>query len=191
MLEWLWDGLGPAERVAAAALAAAGSVAVSPDSLEKILHENGVRVILPELKNAPDLLEDWDLIQPISGEYKFRVELLRQWIQKYKRISRIRDELNRLEPDADAYYQMAIRLYYEDHAVENALAILQKAIDKNPYHSEANSLQIMILIDLGKFDEANKYIEQMQYFDPKNARLLKINNLLMQARKVNDFVLKS
>ncbi|MEN8215530.1 MAG: substrate-binding domain-containing protein [Pseudomonadota bacterium] len=64
MPEWLWDGLPPAERVVAAALAEAGAGVIYDAQLEHLLYESGVRVVIRELQNAPQLLQDWDLIEP-------------------------------------------------------------------------------------------------------------------------------
>ena len=45
-LEWLWDGLPPAARVVASALAAAGPNPISQEDLEHLLRESGVRVVI-------------------------------------------------------------------------------------------------------------------------------------------------
>ena len=52
-MEWLWNGLAPAERVVAAALAEAGTEAITQGELEQRLQESGVRILIGELQNAP------------------------------------------------------------------------------------------------------------------------------------------
>jgi len=69
---------GPAERVVIAALAQAGDRSVDENELEQILRNSGVRILIRELQNAPKILQDWDLIEPVDGGYRFRVELLRR-----------------------------------------------------------------------------------------------------------------
>jgi hypothetical protein len=90
-LEWLWGGLGPAERVVIAALAQAGDRAVDENELEQILRNSGVRILIRELQNAPKILQDWDLIEPAEGGYRFRVELLRHWIVEYRPMNRVQE----------------------------------------------------------------------------------------------------
>jgi hypothetical protein len=81
VLEWLWDGLPPVERVVASVIAEAGAQVKTESALEKRLHESGIR----ELQNALHLLQEWDLLEPAdNGGYRFRVELLRRWITKNK-----------------------------------------------------------------------------------------------------------
>ena len=55
-LEWLWNGLPPAERVISSALAEAGPVAIDQERLEALLHDSGVRVVIRDLQNAPEQL---------------------------------------------------------------------------------------------------------------------------------------
>ena len=52
-LEWLWGGLGPAERIVASALAGAGPGAITQEELERRLQESGVRILVGELRDAP------------------------------------------------------------------------------------------------------------------------------------------
>ena len=54
-LEWLWGGLGPAERIVASALAGAGPGAITQEELERRLQESGVRILIGELRDAPAL----------------------------------------------------------------------------------------------------------------------------------------
>ncbi len=61
--EWLWKGLPPGKRIVAAALAQAGPEAISEEVLHRVLNENGVRVIIRELRDAPRMLIEWDLLE--------------------------------------------------------------------------------------------------------------------------------
>jgi hypothetical protein len=69
----LWDGLGPAEKVVAAALAGVGQTVVDEDRLSHILAESGVRILIDELHDAPRILKKWDILAPVDGGYRFRV----------------------------------------------------------------------------------------------------------------------
>lgn len=81
-LEWLWDGLKPAERIVAAALAETGPRTITQEELETRLQVSGVCILVGELLNAPKVLQQWDLIEPAGDAnqpgYRFRVELLRR-----------------------------------------------------------------------------------------------------------------
>ncbi len=95
-LEWLWNGLGPAEKVISAALSGAGNQVVDETHLEQLLRESGVRILIRELQNAPELLKGWDILEPVAGGYMFRVEILRRWIERYHSLKRTQDELDRI-----------------------------------------------------------------------------------------------
>ena len=132
-LEWLWDGLPPAERVVASALAESGPSPITQEGLERLLHESGVRVVIRELQNAPQLLQEWDLIEPADGGYRFRVELLRHWITKHKPLRRVQEELDRIEPVAESLYQAASG-FYRSGKLGQAVELLRKAVGLNPNH---------------------------------------------------------
>ncbi len=138
-MEWLWDGLPPAERVVASALAEAGPTAITPEGLERLLHESGVRVVIRELQTAPRLLQDWDLIEPTDNGYRFRVELLRRWIAENKPLHRVQEEMDYVEPVAENLYQAALGLYRVGR-LKQAVPSLRQAIAINPNHLRANQL---------------------------------------------------
>jgi tetratricopeptide (TPR) repeat protein len=161
-LEWLWDGLPPAEKVVASALAGAGTGIITEKQLKIILNESGVRVVW-ELLNAPRTLQDWDLIEKIEkvdGGYRFRVELLRRWIVEYKPLSRVQEELDRIEPVADNLYRAA-QGFYRNHKLDDALANLRQAVTSNPNHVGANLLLADILLARGEPKEACKRLEKL------------------------------
>ena len=132
-LEWLWGGLGPAERVVIAALAQAGDRAVDENELEQILRNSGVRILIRELQNAPKILQDWDLIEPVAGGYRFRVELLRRWIAEYRPLNRVQEELDLIQPLAESLYQAA-QGYYRSNNLKDAESQLRQALNANPNH---------------------------------------------------------
>jgi len=110
-LEWLWDGLGPAERVVASAIAEAGAKVITQGELEKLLQESGIRILIGELQDAPRVLKGWDIIQPENGGYRFQVEMLRRWIVQKKPLARVQDEIDRIKPVAESLFQAAYGFY--------------------------------------------------------------------------------
>lgn len=181
MLEWLWNGLPPAERVVISALAEAGPGPIALNDLERLLRESGVRVLIRELQNAPQLLQDWDLIEPAEGGYCFRVELLRQWIAANKPLRRVQEELDRVEPVAESLYQAAVGLY-RSKQLEQAIAPLRQAVALNPNHVRANQLLADILLAQGKPDEAIQLLERLYEYQPSAARPRLVQTLLAQAQ---------
>ena len=57
------------------------------------------------------MLQDWDLIEPEDGGYRFRVELLRQWIVQRKPIARVQGEIDYIQPAAENLFRAAYALY--------------------------------------------------------------------------------
>jgi hypothetical protein len=148
--EWIWDGWPPGARLAAAALAQAGAgLAMSDEDLHALLHQHGVRVLIRDTREAPRLLEDWGLIESSPVGHRFRVELLRQWIVKFRPLAGVPKEIDRIEPLADNLYQAAIG-FYRDGKVNEASKLLRQAIELNSSHVGASELLADLLI--GKQD---------------------------------------
>jgi len=184
-LEWLWGGLGPAQRVVASALAAVGQKPVTNEELEKILRESGVRILVRELQDAPQLLQDWDIIEPVDGGYSFRVELLRRWLAEHKPLNRVQKEIDRIQPVAESLFQAA-NGYYESGDLSQSRSLLTQAIRLNPSHVRANELLAEILISEGNFVEARTLLESLMEFAPNAARGRLIQVYLAQARTSSD-----
>jgi tetratricopeptide (TPR) repeat protein len=180
-LEWLWDGLPPAERVVASALAEAGPGPITQEELERLLHESGVRVVIRDLQNAPQLLQDWDLIEPADGGYRFRVELLRRWMAEHKPLRRMQDELDRIEPAAENLYQAALGLY-QGGQLDQAIEPLRQTISLNPNHVRANQLLADILLAQGQIVEALLLLMRLYQYQPIVARSRLVQALLAQAQ---------
>ncbi len=184
-LEWLWDGLGPAERVVASALASAGPLLLNQEALENLLQESGVRVMIRELQSAPDLLQNWDLLEPAEAGYRFRVELLRRWLAEHKPLERVQEELDRIEPVAENFYRAALGLY-RSGKLEEARTPLQQAIQLNPNHVAANQLLADIMLDQGQLDEGRQLLERLYEYQPNAARPRLIQVLLAMALRAPD-----
>ena len=184
-LEWLWDGLPPAGKVVASALAKAGLEPITQNQLINILKESGVRVVIPELIDAPMLLQKWDLIQPADNGYVFRVELLRQWIGTHKPLKSQLNELDQLLPIAQGLYQAAVG-FYQEGQFDNAIDYLRKAIAKNQNHLRANELLAEILITQNNLVEAQSVLERLLEYHPSVARPQLVDVLLSRASSEQD-----
>lgn len=182
-LEWLWNGLAPAERVVAAALAEAGSGVITQMELEQRLQESGVRILIGELQNAPKVLQDWDLILEQEDGFCFRVELLRQWISERKALSRVQEEIDRIQPVAENLFQAAYASY-SGGKMEQAVAWLQQAIGFNPNHLRANQLLGEIFLAQGNLEEARKVLETLYQYQPAAAKPRLVQTMLLQAAEM-------
>ncbi len=181
-LEWLWNGLPPAERVVTSALAEAGPDPITADQLETRLHESGVRVVIRDLQNAPRQLEDWDILEPAEGGRRFRVELLRRWVVAYKPLHRVQEELDHIEPVAQSFYQAALGLYRVER-LDEAIDPLRQALRLNPNHQGANQLLAEILLAQGELAEAREILERFYAYQPTAARPRLVQVLLLQAQQ--------
>ncbi|WP_322822870.1 tetratricopeptide repeat protein, partial [Chloroflexus sp.] len=159
-LEWIWNGLGPAEKVATAALAGLGQTIVDEEQLVAILNESGVRLVLRELREAPKKLQEWDILVSANGGYRFRVELLRRWIALNKPLSRTQEELDRIKPLADSLYNIA-RILYNDNKLPEAENELRRALRENPNHAGARELLAELLLLNNRWTEAQTELEAL------------------------------
>ncbi|HEW91740.1 MAG: hypothetical protein DRR16_26245 [Candidatus Parabeggiatoa sp. nov. 3] len=184
-LVWLWKGLKSAERIVASMLAKAGTDVITETRLQNLFFENGIERMIPKLENTPQVLQDWDIIEPADGGYRFRVELLRQWIVKHKSLDQVQEELDCVEPRANKLYDVATDYYYTNQSDE-AFPYLQKVINLNPYHVGATQLLADILLEQQKVNEAREVLEKLSKFNPRAARSRLINVLLQLKETCDD-----
>jgi predicted negative regulator of RcsB-dependent stress response/GTPase SAR1 family protein len=185
-LDWLWKGLQSPERVVVSALAKVGEGIITEAQLQNLLIENGIQRVIPKLEQAPQILKNWDIIEPDDGGYCFRVELFRQWIAKYKPLNKIKkDELDNVIPVANDLYKAACRLF-EAGQLDKAFSTLQDAINYNPNHIGATQLLADILLAQGKTSEARDTLEELFKKDPSAARSRLIDVLLTLAKTGDD-----
>lgn len=186
-LQWLWDGLTPSTRLVASALAQAGGDAMGQDQLEATLHESGVRIILRELRTAPRLLEEWDLIEPdADGHFFFKVELLRRWIAEYKPLDQVQKELDFIEPEAENLYQVAVSRYKRKQQLAVIVQPLEEALQINPNHIRSSDLLGQVLLRAGELARAREVVERLYEFHPGAARPRLVQVALAQAEATDD-----
>ena len=184
-LEWLWDGLGPAERLVASALAAGQPGAITQDELAHRLTESGVRILIGELQDAPRILQDWDLIETVEGGFRFRVELLRRWIAERKPLSHVQRELDYVRPLAENLFRAAYA-FYQSGDFTQAAPLLRQAVAVNPNHLRANQLLAEILLAQGALPDAQQLLETLFEYQPAAARPRLVQVLLLRAQKATN-----
>ncbi len=180
-LEWVWNGIPPAERVVTSALAGAGSAAIDASELEKLLNESGVRVVIRDLQSAPRQLQDRDILKPEADDLRFRVELFRRWVVTYKPLHRVQQELDYIEPVAQNLYQ-AGRGLYQSQKLQDAIAPLRQALGLNPNHLGANQLLAEILLSQGRLEDARQLLDKLYLYQPAAARPRLVQVLMSQAQ---------
>lgn len=184
-MTWLWEGLPPAERIVASALAESASKTMTESALEKKLYDSGVHIVIRELQNAPRSLQDWGLLILTEEGYQFHVELIRRWIRENKPFRRIIAELDRIDPVADNIFQGAVALHKEVK-LELSAKQLREVIALNPNHLGAHQLLADILLALGQVVEAKALLEQLYHYQPLIARSRLIQALLTLAPEKDD-----
>jgi Tfp pilus assembly protein PilF/AAA+ ATPase superfamily predicted ATPase len=182
-LEWLWDGLPPAGRVVASALAEGGPM--TEQALETWFYENGIRVFIQELQDTPRLLQNWDWLKLTDDAYAFHVELLRRWVKKNKPFRRIQDQVDAIDPVADRLFKTAID-FYKKEDFDSSIKDLREAIGLNPNHMGAHQLLADILLAQGKPREAKQLLEKLYNYKPQVARSRLIQALLDLAQETKD-----
>ncbi len=184
-LESLWNALPPAERVIAAAIAEADKQTITESNLEKWLYDNGIRVFIRQLQNAPRVLQDWDLLEYSKDGYHFKVELIRRWVKENKPLRRIQDDLDHIDPIADNLYKRAFNSY-KDEKFSTSINRLNEALNSNPNHLKAQQLLADILLTQGQFKRARQHLQTLYHYKPVAARSRLIQVLLKLAELTNN-----
>ncbi|MBI1922825.1 SUMF1/EgtB/PvdO family nonheme iron enzyme [Candidatus Poribacteria bacterium] len=180
--EWIWGGLPPAEKIIMSAMASNYDRSISAEQLEKILLESGIRMIIRELEDAPQKLCDWELLRKVEGGYRFFVPLLGRWIADHKPLTRVKDELDRINPRAERFYQLAVD-YYEDDNLEEAEDFLNRSLAVNPNHLKAMVLLGQIYLEEKQTQKAIEMLERAYQYDERTSRNLFVQALLTDARQ--------
>ncbi len=180
-LQWIWNGLTPAERIVMAAMAEAEGGQISQDELAEILNRSKVRLILRELDLAPETLIAWDFLRVVEAEvYRFSIPLLRRWVATEKPLRRVKANLDSLEPLAESLYQRA-EGFSNIGKVDDAERLLRNALDINPYHFRARVLLGKVLLAKGNAEAAVEELKPAYEFDAHSAKSQFISALMALA----------
>lgn len=182
-LTWLWNGLSPAERIFAAALAEntdEGRV-IKVDDIVQVLSTNAERLLTREVEAARgDLVKRHVLIEVSPGEYRFAVELFRRWVRQHRPLRDVKDELDRVNPEADQLFNFGYR-YFRRREWQYAERYFRDALRENAKHFRARLFLGEVLLELGKKDEAVPELQQAYDLDRDEARLPLARGLREQA----------
>ncbi|MEO8082716.1 MAG: tetratricopeptide repeat protein [Ardenticatenales bacterium] len=171
-LAWFWDEFPPAERFLLATVAHL-TQAHEVASLRRIgqaLHEHGVRLQGMELSTAPQVLTEWEIIEPVGRDaFRFRVDFLRQWILAKHSLDEAKRELEQVSARAVRDYEQARRLHH-DGLLGEAIAAYHRALAANPNHARAQLGLAQALYELGQLEHAIDAFEKAYRTDVESAR---------------------
>jgi WD40 repeat protein/regulator of protease activity HflC (stomatin/prohibitin superfamily) len=180
--EWIWDGLPPAERMIFSAVASGTDEqsVVTEERLQAILQDQGIRTLIREMELAAKKLVEWEMLKQTDGGYKFFVELMRRWVVTRKHLDKMKDELDRIVPLADAWYQIADKLHQRND-LTRAIKHLDSALEANPNHLKARLLLGEIYRKQGKNDAAVRELEKAFDVDKEVSHIALEVTLLQRA----------
>lgn len=171
-LAWFWDEFPPAERFLLAAVAhlTHSHEVASLRRIGQALHEHGVRLQGMELSTAPQVLTDWEIIEPVGRDaFRFRVDFLRQWILTKHSLDEAKRELEQVSARAVRDYEQARRLHH-DGELDEAIAAYHRALAANPNHARAQLGLAQALYERGQLEHAIDAFEKAFRTDVESAR---------------------
>jgi tetratricopeptide (TPR) repeat protein len=172
-LDWLWNGLNPAEKIYASALAeiAGENETIPEERIIEVLATHAARLRTREIELAPrDLVKRHVLNTSGERGYRFGVELFRRWVHKNKPLMVVKDEVDRIDPMADRLFMFG-NGFYDARQWEKAANYFHEALDVNPRHFRARLYLGETLLEQGKIDEAVTELDQALTLDREEARL--------------------
>jgi tetratricopeptide (TPR) repeat protein len=183
-LIWLWNGLSPAERIYAAALAEVASEGqtIAEDHVISVLANYAARLRTREIELAPrDLIKRRVLEAAGDRTYRFAVELFRRWVRQNKPLADVKDEIDRVEPEADQMYTIGLT-FVKRRQWEQAKRYFEDSLLANPRHFQARVHLGEMLLELGRIDAAIDELDKAYQLDRDEARLPLARALTEQAR---------
>ncbi len=194
ILNWLWEGLTPACRVVASAFAEQGSRSLTAEELEKLLLQSGVRIMMGQLAEAPARLRDWDILDETGASprrYRFKVELLRMWVEKYRPFASVREYIDQVNPEADADYRRALQEWNTGERsptdidlITQRLGLVLNEAKGNPNHVGATELLAEVYRSQGMLDRAIQVIARLLPLQTAALRPSYVQLLLTKAEKL-------
>lgn len=186
VFQWIWDGLPPAERIIFSAVANAMETrtSVSEADLLSTLQGHGIRMLTRELNLAPTTLVEWQMLSRTpEGDYRFFIEIMRQWVLVRKPLPKVKEELDRVVPLADQFYRTA-EMAYRQRNLETTISQLEQALRVNPNHVKARLLLGQSRYESGDIDGAVRDLEEAYKFDEDATRYTLVPILLERGRQL-------
>jgi tetratricopeptide (TPR) repeat protein len=183
-LAWLWNGLGPAEKIYASALAEAADEGqtISEDWVIQVLTAHAARLRTREVELAPRDLVNRRVLEVIGErEYRFAVELFCRWVRQNKPLQDVKDELDRVDPLAERLFGIG-QGFFRRRQWEAATRYFRDALGTNLRHFRARLHLGEALLELGQTDKAVVELERAYELDRDEARLPLARALVAEAK---------
>jgi tetratricopeptide (TPR) repeat protein len=171
-LLWIWNGLSPAERVFAAALAemAGRGQALPQSEVVQVLAGNAARLRAREVETASrDLEKRRVLIRTDEGSNRYSIELFRRWVRENKPLIQAKHELDRIDPLADRLYEIGLD-YFGRRNWDEAVRYFRDALDAYPNHFGARLHLGEALLEVGEVDRAVVELQKANALDATEAK---------------------
>jgi CheY-like chemotaxis protein/tetratricopeptide (TPR) repeat protein len=182
-LEWIWNGLPPVEKAVMSILSARYDRDLSFNEIEKSLLDVGLRTVAENLGDTLKRLCDWDIIIKSREGYHVFVPLLGKWLAEHIPLSQLKDELDRINPRADKFYQRGRDHYHQEDKREEAKNFLEWALLVNPNHLKARLLLGQIYLDQQQPKKAIEILESAYQYDEKTSQSYLIQALMAEAEQ--------
>ncbi len=182
---WIWDGLPPVEKISISTLAALlndQKAAANREDIVRALQSRRIRIVTSELERAPDHLVEWQLLEKTETGYRFLMPVFHYWVKEHKPPSETQNEIDRINPKAQRYYEIG-KMDYEEGSLEEAAQNYETALRINPDHVQARLDLAEVYLERGNLDEAILAFEEAYQRDEQQALRGLIQALFARASK--------
>jgi DNA-binding winged helix-turn-helix (wHTH) protein len=171
-LAWMWDGLGPAERIFASTLAEVGDGkdGIPEDLVVQTLTARAFRLRTREVERAPRDLVKRRVLEVAGGQgHRFTLEIFGRWVRQNRPLDSVKDEVDRVEPMAERLYGLGLE-FFGRRQWENAARYFRDALDVYPNHFRARLYLGEALLEMGQIDNAVTELERAHELDQEEAK---------------------
>src|SRR5262249_37581358 len=125
--------------------------------------------------------------EPVYVSGRDAIELMRCWVKAYKPLPKVKEELDRIVPLANALYRSGDMLYRR-RELESTQKLLHEALLSNPNHLKARLLLGQVLLEQGQLNESVKELEEAYRYDEPATRTILKRVLLTSAIEYERFM---
>lgn len=171
-LAWVWNGLGPGERIYASALAemAEEGESIATAKIVQALADRAARLRARQVEQAPHALVKRRVLEATRPqEHRFAVELLRRWVRQNKPLHRVKDQLDRVAPMAERLYEVGAE-FFRKREWETAARYFRDALEAYPDHFRARLHLGEALLEMGDADAAVTELQRAHELDQEEAK---------------------
>ncbi len=194
-LDWIWEGLSPAEKIYASALAGVSREggALAADRIIASIEQHAPRRRDSEVvKASTDLVKRRVLKEPDDEHFAFEFELFRRWVRLEKPLRAVEGELDKLRPEAEELFLLGVRLLRKKSSdqpidreqLRRAREYFRSALAIHPEHFKAWSELGQVYLELGARQPALDALEEAYGLNPREARLSLVNVLVQNAEEL-------